>query len=296
MTNVKNWIYTLNHNQNIKITEALKRGRHRINMPCVSMVIVFLVVVPLLLAFVFRNDQNNTGLIISGITSVVLGIVLPIIWWLKETVNYKIWAGKHVKDIHRFYEEALSKQFITERRFFKTLEIKSELQKRELNRFFYKRLDEQRVIIPDVNNEIESETTFKSNGISTIIIWIILIAATIYSSYAGYFEDRMVYFIIGAGSLLIIFELYKMYKYSYILKINRDYISYKDDKEKVYWEDIKAFETAKAMQYNPAKLYISTTNGKLTLQLDGIGNIKLNKVLDVLNENKHRFDIKQSVN
>jgi hypothetical protein len=260
------------------------------------MTLVFLAIIPLLLVYIFRGNQNSTGFIITGITSVVLGVALPVIWWLKETVNYKIWAGKHVKDIHRFYEEALSKHFITERRFLKKLEIKSSFQKKELNKFFYHRLDQKRALIQDVNTNIDNETIFKSNSISTIIIWIILIAAALYSSYAGYFNDRMVYFIVGAGSLLIIFELYKMYKYGFILKINRDYISYKDDKEKIFWQNIEAFETVRAFQYNPAKLNITTTEGSFSLQLDGIGNIRLNKVLDVLNENKHRFDIKQSAN
>lgn len=286
----------MNHNQNIKIAEALKRGQKRINFVCVFMAILFLAIVPLSLSIIFINDQGNTGLIISGVTSIVLGITLPIIWWLKETVNYKIWAGKRVKDIHRFYEEALSKHYITERPFFKKFEIKSDFQEKELNRFFYDRLDKQREIIPDVNNNIENETVFKSNGISTIIIWVILIVGALYSIYAGYFEDRMGYFIIGIGSLLIFFELYKMYKYSYILKINREFISYKDDKEKVYWKDIEAYETVRARQHNPTKLNIHKVNGNLELQLDGIGNMRLNKVLDVLNENKHRFEIKQSVN
>ena len=119
----------MNLNQNIKVKDALRRGQNRINYVCVSVAIVFLAVVPLFLVFVFRNDQNNIVLITGGISSVLIGIFFPFYWWLKETVRYKIWAGKNVKDIHRFYEEALSKKYITEHKFLKKFEMNRSIRK-----------------------------------------------------------------------------------------------------------------------------------------------------------------------
>lgn len=281
----------MNLNQNIKVKDALRRGQNRINYVCVSVAIVFLAVVPLFLVFVFRNDQNNIVLITGGISSVLIGIFFPFYWWLKETVRYKIWAGKNVKDIHRFYEEALSKKYITEHKFLKKFELKSNKQKEELKRFFNDRLDKKREIIRDINADIARETVFKSNNMVSIIIWIVLMIGAVYLKYTESVNDRMVYFTIVAGAVLIAYELYKMFKYKYILKINKEYISYKDNKEKIFWKDIQFFNIVRAGQYKPGELNIITSNESYSLALEGIVNNRLNKVLDVLNENKHRFEI-----
>lgn len=292
---IKNYTkaFKLKSHQNIKVSDALKKGIRWINFPAYILLFSFIFIVPAILLYVFRNDKNSTTLIVFGISSVVLGIILPIFWWSINIVKYKIWAGYNVKDIHRFYIEAQSKNLINESKFFKRLEIKSQTQKKELSKF-YERLNSENRLIRDINNSISKETIFKSGLGWNIAIYSVLSIASVFLYFFGNYNLRFTLIIQSVLLFLIGVDIYKMLKHKYILKINDTLISYKDDKSVIYWKDIAHFITIPGIGYNPSKLIISTENENLELTLENYGSIKLSRVIDVLNENKHRFEVKQS--
>ena len=77
-----------NH-QNIKVSDALKKGNRWINFPAYILLFFFIFIVPAILLYVFRNNKNSTTLIVFGISSVILGVILPILWWSVNIVKYK---------------------------------------------------------------------------------------------------------------------------------------------------------------------------------------------------------------
>ncbi|MFH4965988.1 hypothetical protein V8G69_13380 [Gaetbulibacter sp. M235] len=284
----------MNNHQNIKVSEALKKGNKWLVMPSISLMLFFFLVTPAALMYFFRDDKNSILFIVLSISSFVLGVIVPISWWSINVVKYKIWAGNNVKDIHRFYREAQIKNLIDERPFFRKIEIKTEKQKKELLRF-YKRLNSEKVLVRDINNAILRETIFKSTLKWNILIYLILMIGLFYMCLAGKYNLKNSLILASVFLVLIGLDLYKIYKYKFILKINDTLISYKDDKILVYWKDIVSYFTIPGIQYNPSKLIINTVDGTHELLLENYGKIKLDKVLDVLNENKHRFDINESV-
>lgn len=284
----------MNNHQNIKVSEALKKGNKWLVMPSISFVLFFFLVVPAVLMYFFRDDKNSILFIVSSISSFVLGVIVPISWWSINVVKYKIWAANNVKDIHRFYREAQIKNLIDERPFFRKIEIKTEKQKKELLRF-YKRLNSEKVLVRDINNAILRETIFKSTLKWNILIYLILMIGLFYMYLTGKYNLKGTIILASVFLVLIGLDLYKIFKYKFILRINDTLISYKDDKILVYWKDIVSYFTIPGIQYNPSKLIINTVDGTHELLLENYGKIKLDKVLDVLNENKHRFDINESV-
>jgi len=222
-----------------------------------------------------------------------VGIIAPFLWWSINVVKYKIWAGNNVKDIHRFFEEAQSKNIISERAFLKRIEIKSSSQEKELLRF-YNRLNSEKKIIKDINNDISKETIFKNGSKANIVVSILLIGGMFYLYESGEYNIKSVSIIGGVLMLFIGFDLYKRFKYNFVLKIDSKLISYKDDKTIIYWKDIISYNTIPGIQHNPSKLIINTKDENYELKLENYGTIKLGKIIDVLNENKHRFEINQS--
>ena len=284
----------MKNHQNIKVSDALKKGNRWINFPAYILLFFFIFIVPAILLYVFRNNKNSTTFIIFGISNVILGIILPILWWSVNIVKYKIWAGYNVKDIHRFYIEAQSKNLINESKFFKRLEIKSQTQRKELSKF-YERLNSENRLIRDIDNSIPKETIFKSGLGWNIALISALSIALIFMYFLGNYNLRFILIVQSVFLFLIGVDIYKILKYKYILKINDTLISYKDDKSVIYWKDIAHYNTIPGIGYNPSKLIILTGNENLELTLENYGSIKLSRVIDVLNENKHRFEVKQSM-
>ena len=284
----------MNNHRNIKVSVALKKGNALLVLPSIFLLLLFFLVVPLVLMYFYKDDKNNILFIVLSFSSIILGVIVPILWWSINVVKYKIWAAKNVKDIHRFYEEAQIKNLIDERPFFRKIEIKSEKQKKELLRF-YNRLNSEKVLVRDINNTIERETIFKSSLKWNIFIFLILICGILYLYQLGRYNLRVTLVFVGVLTILIAYNLYNMYKYKYILKINNELISYKDGKILIYWKDVISYFTVPGIQNTPSKLIINTIEQKHELILENFGKIKLDRILDVLNENKHRFDINQSV-
>ncbi len=283
----------MNNNQNIKVSEALKKGQKRLVIPSVALMLFFFLIAPAILMYVFKDDKNSAIFAVGGVTSILFGIISPFIWWGINVVKYKIWAANNVKDIHRFYEEAQIKNLIDERKFFKRLELKTTKQKKELQRF-YNRLKAEKVLIRDVNHDIERETIFKSSLKWNIVLFIMLICGMGFLYQTGRYNLKGTLIITGILIILIGYDLYKIFRYKYILKINSEIISYKDNKTLIYWKDVINYFTVPGIQNTPSKLIINTLDNEHVLILESYGKIKLDRILDVLNENKHRFEINQS--
>lgn len=284
----------MNNYQSIKVSEALKKGKKWLVVPAVFLIIFFFLIVPAILMYFFRNDKNSMFLAIGGVSSILLGIISPFVWYAINVVKYKIWAGRNVKDIHRFYEDAQIKNLINETSFFRKIEIKSTTQKKDLLHF-YERLKAEKVLIRDINNAIEKETIFKSSLKWNILVFLILMFGMFYLYQSGRYNLKVTLFFIGVLTLLIGYDLYKIYRHKYILKINNELISYKDGKILIYWKDVISYFTIPGIQNTPSKLIINTITKEHELLLESFGKIKLDRILDVLNENKHRFEINQSL-
>lgn len=284
----------MNYSQNIKVSEALKEGVKRINIPCYSILVIFVFLLPAFLLYMFYEDGKNKMLIIGSITSFVIGFVGPLVWSLVATVKYKIWAGKNVRDIHRFYNEACSRGLIYESSFFQKLEIKSNKQKEELSHF-YNRLASNKELIRDLDESISKETIFKSSEKYTILIITILLLAMLYLYFTGGMDERKIMFLGGMSVLCILYSAFKMFRYKFILKINRDKIAYKDNKEVIDWCDVIDYQSVPGIGQKPSKLVLITKSDNLELVMDGFGKVKMNRVIRTLNEYKHRFEIKQQL-
>ena len=150
-------------------------------------------------------------------------------------------------------------------------------------------------MIRDINNTIERETIFKSSLKWNVLIYLGLLCGLFYLHKSESYDLKMTLIIASVFSALIVYDLYKIYRYKYILKINNELISYKDDKTLIYWGDVMSYFTVPGIQNTPSKLIINTIEKEHELLLESFGKIKLDRILDVLNENKHRFDINQSV-
>lgn len=281
----------MSYQQNIKVSEALKKGQRWINIPAVLILCFFMFVCLPILLYAFREDKNNVAVSILGVSFILLGIILPFVWYGINVVKFKIWVGKNVKDIHRFQEEALNKKLINESKFFKRIEIKSQSQKIELKKFYYNRLKEDRKLVIDINKEVERDTFFKPS-LTNSIIFIMLIVGMFF--FKEFYEDnrRLLYGFGGIGLGFVIWDLFKYFRYTYILKINDEYISYKNNKEIVYWKNIQNFNIILGYYNRPTELNINTIDKNYSWTLDNFFKQKTNKVLNVLNENKHRFDLK----
>lgn len=283
----------MTYQQNIKVSEALRKGHNWISVPAISLLCFFIFICLPVLLYFFREDKNDIILAVLGVSSIVIGLIVPFIWYGINVVKLKIWAGKHVKDIHRFHEEAVIKKLINESKFFRRIEIKSSSQDMELQKFYYGRLLEERKLVTDINQDIERDTFFKPS-ITNSVIFILLIGGLF--CYGGFYEEnkRLLFGFGGIGLVFVIWDLFKHFRYSYILKINREFISYKDNKEVVYWKDIESFNLVIGYYNKPTELYINTLDKNYLWTLDNFFRQKTNKVLKVLNENKHRFHIKSS--
>lgn len=288
----------MNSIKNISVDAALKKGVRWINIPCYTLMFSFFLLFPAILLNFYKDDSNNIFLIIGCISCIILAFVSPFIWYSLTVVKYKIWASKNVKDIHRFYNEAISKKIINDSNFFRKLEIKSKNQRTELNKF-YERLGSERVLVRDYNVEIESETLFKANHNFNVFLYVAFTIFSIYLYFSNYSNNKRSILLIGFVSLgLLIYEVYKKNKYNYILKINRDFIAYKDEEIKIYWKDVLKYDTSVRYSSTSGKfnakfsLNIITNDKNYELPLEGIYKIGVNKIITVLNENKHRFDVK----
>ncbi|MFD0963194.1 hypothetical protein [Pseudofulvibacter geojedonensis] len=283
---------TLGFNQNIKVSEALKEGVKRINIPCYSILIFFVFLLPATLFYIFRHDGNNKILIVGCIASFIIGFIGPLIWSLIATVKYKIWAGENVKDIHRFYNEACTRGLIYEGKFLQKLELRSKKQKERLSHF-YSRLENNKELIRDLDDSISKETVFKSREKYTILIFSILLFALLF--FTDELNTRKTMFLGGISVLCILYSVFKMFRYKFILKVDRDKIIYKDNKEVIYWNDVLDYQSIPGMGNTPSKLIIVTKNDNLELEMNGFGKLKMNRIIRVLNEYKHRFEIRQQV-
>ncbi len=284
----------MNNYQNIKVSEALRKGKKWLVIPAIFLMLFFFIVAPAILIYFFRNDKNSMILVISGVSCILLGIISPFLWYSINVVKYKIWAANNVKDIHRFYNEAQIKNIINETSFFRKIEIKSTAQKKDLA-YLYERLKSKKELIRDINNSIERETIFKSSLKWNILVFLILILGMFYLYQSGRYNLKGALIISGILTLLIMYDLYKIYRYKFILKIDNELISYKDGKTLIYWKDVVSYFTVPAIQNTSSKLIIKTIKEEHELILESFGKIKLDRILDVLNENKHRFDINQSL-
>ncbi|MFY8189262.1 MAG: hypothetical protein ACOVLC_15065 [Flavobacterium sp.] len=284
----------MNNIKNVSVSEALKKGLFWLSVPGYILMFLFLLLFPAILIYVFHGDENSIYLAIGGVSSIFLGILLPMTWYFWMVVKYKIWAAKNVKDIHRFYNDVVAKKIINESSFFKKLEIVTKSQKPELYRF-YKRLSSEKTLVRDPNPKIESETLINQEY---KIYFFIFIPVLIYFSYQFIVikDEQITYIILSAA--LIIYGFYKKFRYKFVIKVNRDFISYKNDELKIEWKDIIKYEVnmnhgVYTGIYN-VKFYldIQTQEKKHHLYLEGLSKKSTNKLIDVLNENKYRFDLK----
>ena len=78
---------------------------------------------------------------------------------------------------------------------------------------------------------MKNETLFKPRHKLSIVIYSALLIAVIYLSYTKFWEQRMAYVFGGVLIFLLISDILKQSK-KYVLKINDDLVSYKDDKKK----------------------------------------------------------------
>jgi hypothetical protein len=283
----------LNNFRNVTVAEAQKKGVKWLFYPSYFLLLFFFFLIPAILMYVFRDSKNDIVLIVGSITSILLGILLPILWNSINSTKYKIWVAENVKDIHRFHEESVRRNLIASKgSFLEKIEIKSRNKKLELEKY-YNRLKETRVVGIERNDLISNETIFRTQNTLTIIIFSVLLIGIYYLYHIGEYKGKfvLVFGIIGLSA--IVNEFYKKYKYKFVLKINNELISYKDDKEIIYWKDILHFDGIPGIhQNNPSKLVFETSQETYTLILDGFGKIRLDKVINILNEYKYRFDVK----
>jgi hypothetical protein len=286
----------MNNIKNVSVSEALKKGIMWLNVPGYILMFLFLLLFPAILIYIFHGDENSMFLAIGGISSFVLGILLPMTWYFWMVVKYKIWAAKNVKDIHRFYNDAVAKKIINESSFFKKLEIVTRSQKLELNKF-YQRLSSEKILVRDPNPKIESETLINQDY---KIYFFIFIPALIYFSYQFFIikDEQITNTTLIISAAFIIYGVYKKFRYKFVVKVNRDFISYKNDELKIDWKDIIKYEVntnhgVNAGKYN-IKFYLDIQTQEKThhLYLEGLSKKSANKLIDVLNENKYRFDVK----
>ncbi|MCH4552305.1 hypothetical protein [Aestuariibaculum lutulentum] len=284
----------MNNHRNIKVSDALRKGKRVLIRPIYMLFLVFFFLVPGILMYVFRENKNSLVLILGSIFSFVLGIILPFLWWGINVVKYKIWAANNVKDIHRFYEEAQVKNLIDERLFFKRIEIKTSRQEKDLLRF-YERLGSERILVRDIDNSIKKNTVFKSSFQWNILIYLILMLGALYMYQTSHINYNGLLIFEAIFAFLICLDIYKTLKYKYVLKIDDKFISYKDGKVVIDWKDVIGYSAIPRINNIPSKLIISTISGNQELTFESFGKIKMDEIIDVLNENKHRFEINHSL-
>ena len=86
---------------------------------------------------------------------------------------------------------------------------------------------------------MKNETLLKPRHKLSIVIYSALLIAVIYLSYTKFWEQRMAYVFGGVLIFLLISDILKQSK-KYVLKINDDLVSYKDDKKKNRWNKFKS--------------------------------------------------------
>lgn len=132
--------------------------------------------------------------------------------------------------------------------------------------------------------KFESVVIFKPNHKIKIIIWSIFLIGVFVLKQFNRLDDIMIY---GLGSLalfLLLMEIYKQTQYDFILKIDKEILSYKNDKKIIKLKEIQDFHTLPQMYNLPPRLMI-TINGKTeAIQLENFNKSKMSRISEVLSE------------
>ena len=102
----------------------------------------------------------------------------------------------------------------------------------------------------------------------------------------------MAYVFGGVLIFLLISDILKQSK-KYVLKINDDLVSYKDDKKKYRWNEIQSFNGEFDLGGISTKIIITTKNGSESLHLENYNKRKVEKVLEALIKHQQNFQSKR---
>ena len=125
---------------------------------------------------------------------------------------------------------------------------------------------------------------FKPHHTLNIILLSVFLLTTIYLKYDGQFEDRIVYILAAGLGCLLIWEIFSLKRYSYLIRISKKKLHYKDDKIVIELKDIMSFTYIPTISYTPSKFILETKKGDITLELPNYNRIKLKRISETLTE------------
>ncbi len=123
---------------------------------------------------------------------------------------------------------------------------------------------------------------FKPYHTINIILLSVFLLVTVYLKYDGKFEDRKIYLIAVVLGCLLIWELFNLKRYSYLIKISKKRLHYKDDKIVIELKDIISFTYIPTIGYTYSKFILDTTKGKISLDMPNYNKPKLKKISEAL--------------
>lgn len=123
---------------------------------------------------------------------------------------------------------------------------------------------------------------FKPYHTINIILLSVFLLVTVYLKYDGKFEDRKIYLIAVVLGCLLIWELLSLKRYSYLIKISKKRLHYKDDKIIIELKDIISFTYIPTIGYTYSKFILDTTKGEISLDMPNYNKPKLKKISEAL--------------
>lgn len=128
------------------------------------------------------------------------------------------------------------------------------------------------------------ERIFKPNHTLNLVLLSTFLLVGIYLKYYEQYGDSKIYIATIVLGCLLIWELYNLKRYSYLIKITKKRLHYKEDKIVIDLKDIIGFSYIPTISYSPSKFVIETTKGEVSLDMPNYNKGKLKKISDALTE------------
>ncbi len=202
----------------LNVETAIKKGK------------LFLIWIPLIVMLtlfgisIFLFDINLT----LGISTFLLGFILPLVYYSRISVLWKIWAFDRVRNVRELYKKGIEAQIIyRQNSFYDKLEIKSKSEKRKIEQLY------ERLYIPDEPIEYfetPPETYLENTGAkhwAHFIVYLIMLVLSI--SFLLYYYDSIEenIKILLLAAILLPIVIYEYYKYRKIIK-NKKFVRLND--------------------------------------------------------------------
>lgn len=202
----------------LSVKAAIKRGKlFLLWIPLTTMLTLFGI-------SIFLFETNLT----LGICTFLLGFILPLVYYSRVSVLWKLWAFDRVRNVRELYKKGIEAQIIyRQNSFYDKLEIKSKSEKRKIELLY------ERLYIPDEPMEYfetPPETYLENTGAkhwAHFIVYFVMLVLSIF--FLLYYYDSIggnIKILLLAAILLPI-VIYEYYKYRKIIK-NKKFVRLND--------------------------------------------------------------------